>query len=46
MAEPIQESLMRSKLLLVPLFGSELTAFGVPSMDGILEAETIRTADE
>src|SRR5438270_8127950 len=28
------------------LDGSQLTAFGVPSMDGILQAETVRTADE
>ena len=28
------------------LDGSELTAFGIPSMDGILDAESVRTAEE
>jgi hypothetical protein len=28
------------------LDGSMLTAFGIPSMDGILQAETVRTAEE
>jgi hypothetical protein len=26
--------------------GAQVTAFGIPSMDGILQAETLRTAEE